>query len=294
MNLWENRHFGPMLLKQVEKPFNDKNYIYEMKFDGYRALIFASKNHLQILSRNHKDITYLYPELQSIQKLVKQNVIFDGEIICEDNGLPSYQMLQKRSHKKNKTQIKQEMIEHPVEYIAFDILYEGKDLTNLSLLKRKKILHKYQNTDVFIKAKYIEEYGKELFKEIQKRKIEGIVAKKKNGFYHINSRTDDFIKTKNLITETFCIGGYIENQSNTISLLLGEYIQNELHFVGKVLVSEKQEISKKLKETKPSKNGFIDYQEDAIYLTVKYKAKINYLERTKSGHLRHPVYVDYE
>ena len=70
-NLWKNRDFMPMLIEEVDKPFNSKNYIYEVKFDGARALVFANSIEVKIMSRNKNDVTYLYPELQSIKKLVK-------------------------------------------------------------------------------------------------------------------------------------------------------------------------------------------------------------------------------
>ena len=78
-SLWNNRDFGPMLLEEIKEPFDSDDYIFEIKFDGFRALIFASPKEVKIQSRNIHDITYLYPELQSIKKMVKENVLpFDG------------------------------------------------------------------------------------------------------------------------------------------------------------------------------------------------------------------------
>lgn len=292
MNIWKDRNFKPMLLKQIYKPFNDKNYIYEIKFDGYRALIFANNKNIKIQSRNGKDITYLYPELESIKKLVNKNVIFDGEIICEENGKPSFRNLQQRSHLKNKNQIKKSIIENPVRFIVFDILYENKDLTDLDLLKRKEILSKYKENDNFIKSKYIKEKGIELFKKIKKLNLEGIVCKDINGKYHINKRTYDFIKIKNIERDEFFIGGYTENKNNTISLLLGEYNNKKFMYVGKVIVSKNKKIYDKLKLKKETKNFFNGYYKKAIYVKPELKCFVEYQERTKSNHLRHSVYYE--
>lgn len=294
MSIWNDRNFKPMLLKQIDKPFNDKDYIYEIKFDGHRALIFVNNKSILIQSRNGKDITYLYPELHSIKSLVNKNVIFDGEIICEEDGIPSFKNLQKRSHLKNKNQINKEVINNPVKFIVFDILYENKDITNLNLLKRKEILNKYEDNDYFIKSKYIKEKGIELFKKIKKFNLEGIVCKNINGKYHINKRTYDFIKVKNINRDEFYIGGYINNKNNTVSLLLGEYDNNKFMYVGKVIMSKNRKLYDKLKNRRKSKNYFIDYDKDAIYIKPELKCFVEYQERTKSNHLRHSVFKDYE
>ena len=292
MNIWKNRNFKPMLLKQIYKPFNDKKYIYEIKFDGYRALIFVNKNSILIQSRNGKDITHLYPELENIKTLVNKNVIFDGEIICEEDGKPSFRNLQKRSHLKNKTQIKNAITNYPVKFIVFDILYENKDITDLDLLKRKDILNKYKDNYVFVKSKYIHEKGIELFKKIKKLNLEGIVCKDINGKYHINKRTYDFIKIKNIERDEFYIGGYTMNKNNTISLLLGEYIDNKFIYVGKVILNKNKKIYKKIILKKETKNYFNNYKGNAIYIKPDLKCIVQYQERTKSNHLRHSVYYE--
>ena len=295
MNIWKSRNFKPMLLKQNSKPFNDKDYIYEIKFDGHRALIFVNNKSILIQSRNGKDITYLYPELHNIKSLVNKNVIFDGEIICEEEGIPSFKNLQKRSHLKNKNQINKEVINNPVKFIVFDVLYENKDITNKSLIKRKEILNKYKDTDYFIKSKYIKKDGINLFKKIKKLNLEGIVCKNINGKYHINKRTYDFIKVKNINRDEFYIGGYINNKNNTVSLLLGEYNDNnKFMYVGKVIMSKNKKLYDKLKFKRKSKSYFINYDKEAIFIKPELTCFVEYQERTKSNHLRHSVYKDYE
>ena len=139
MNIWHNREWGPMLLKEIDKPFDSKDYLYEIKFDGIRAIIFASPKKVLIKTRNNVDVTDIYPELQSIKDIVTHNTIFDGEIVAFQNNLPSFSKLQERSHLKNKNKIKKLSIEEPICYVCFDILYDNKDLTKLKLVERKKI-----------------------------------------------------------------------------------------------------------------------------------------------------------
>ena len=294
MNLWKNRSFTPMLLKEIDKPFNSKKYYYELKYDGYRALIFVNKNEIYIQSRNENDITYLYPELSNIKKIVNKNVIFDGEIVIFENNKPSFNKISKRSKLKNKNIIKKESINNPVIFIAFDILYENKNLTNLSLIERKKILEKYQDTDFFIKSKVYLNNGIKLYNFVKKNNLEGIVIKDINGLYHINNRTSDFIKVKNIKSDNFFIAGYINNNKYTSSLVLCEKYNNDYIYVGKVLISKKNNIYKKILNIKKCKNYLKIENNDITFIKPILSCKINYLERTKNGHLRHPKLISNE
>lgn len=294
MNLWKNRNFTPMLLKEIDKPFNSKKYYYELKYDGYRALIFVNKNEIYIQSRNKNDITYLYPELSNIKKIVNKNVIFDGEIVIFENNKPSFNKISKRSKLKNKNIIKKESINNPVIFIAFDILYENKNLTNLSLIERKKILEKYQDTDFFIKSKVYLNNGIKLYNFVKKNNLEGIVIKDINGLYHINKRTSDFIKVKNIKSDIFFIAGYINNNKYTSSLVLCEKYNNDYIYVGKVLISKKNNIYEKILNIKKCKNYLKIENNDITFIKPILSCKINYLERTKNGHLRHPKLISNE
>lgn len=294
MNLWKNRNFTPMLLKEIDKPFNSKKYYYELKYDGYRALIFVNKNEIYIQSRNKNDITFLYPELSNIKKIVNKNVIFDGEIVIFENNKPSFNKISKRSKLKNKNIIKKESINNPVIFIAFDILYENKNLTNLPLIERKKILEKYQDTDFFIKSKVYLNNGIKLYNFVKKNNLEGIVIKDINGLYHINNRTSDFIKVKNIKSDNFFIAGYINNNKYTSSLVLCEKYNNDYIYVGKVLISKKNNIYEKILNIKKCKNYLKIENNDITFIKPILSCKINYLERTKNGHLRHPKLISNE
>ena len=266
MSLWQKQNFGPMLLKEVDKPFDSQDYLYELKFDGIRILTFVSPTHFKIISRNGLNLTSLFPELKNIQKQVTKPVIFDGEIVSfNDNNLPSFFKLQKRIRLKNKSKVTYYSKEEPVIFVAFDILYENKDLIKLPLIKRKEILNKYEDTEYFIKSKYILAKGRSLYKEIKKINLEGIIAKKINSSYQINVRTDDWVKIKNYQKDIFYVGGYQDNKSDfTITLLLGEYRNNLFYYVGKVTLGKKKAFYKDiLKEKKENKSYFVDYQKEA-------------------------------
>ena len=293
MNLWKEKSWTPMLLKEIDKPFNSKDYLFEIKFDGIRTCIFVSKDHFEIRNRNHTDMTNLYPELKNIQKYFSQKTILDGEIIAVENDKPSFSKLQKRSHLKDKNRIKTESENNPVIFIAFDILYLDKDLTNLDLLKRKEILSTFQDSDFFIKSPVYLENGIKLFKFVKKQKLEGIIAKKIDSTYEINTRNDNWIKIKNLIEEDFYIGGYEKKKNNYISLYLGEKKNNKLYYVGNASLTNNTKLYHDILNLKViNKNPFCDFEDKNInYVSLKIKCKVKYLERTQNNHLRQPIIV---
>ena len=285
--------FGPMLLDEIENPFNSPDYLFELKFDGLRATIHVGPNTLIIYSRRGVNITHLYPELISIKSLVKENMIFDGEIVLFDKDKPNFSKLQERSHLKNKMKINHFSKENPVCFIAFDCIYKNKSLIDLTLLERKNILSKIEDSEYFIKTKYVLNNGKELFKKVKNKNLEGIVAKKIDSIYQINTRSKDWIKIKNLKVEEFYIGGYYnEPKQAMIRAYLGEFRNDNFYFVGKVMIGKKNNIYKKIiLETIQTKSSFQDYEDSKIkYINPKLRCKIAYLERTKSNHLRQAVF----
>lgn len=288
-----NESFKPMLLKEIEKPFNNKNYIYEIKFDGIRSLIYVSKKRFLIKSRNQKDITFLFPELKKIQTFIEKPTIFDGEIVSFYKKVPSFSKLQERLHLKEKNKIQLKSIQEPVVFIAFDILYNGKDLTNMPLLKRKEKLNEFLDTEEFVKSIYIEEKGMELFEKIKKMNLEGIVAKEKKSIYEKNTRTENWVKIKNIKSEDFYIGGYEEKKSEFVFVaLLGEKKCHSFYYVGKVSIPKKNKLFELLRKSGKRKTSPFKNQEEknVFYVTPKYLCEVEFLEKESSGKLRHPVF----
>lgn len=288
MSLW-NKDIKPMLLGEVREVFDSKEYLYEVKYDGIRVLVFVSKDKVVIRSRYGIDITGLFPEMMVLCKMVKRNVIFDGEIIMLDNNKVSFSKLQKRIHLKNKKTIEFLSKTNPVIFICFDVIYEGKDLINLSLLERKDVLSNYKDNDVFIKSTYVIGDGTKLFNAIKKLDMEGIVAKKINSKYLVNERSDNWLKIKNYKSGDFIILGYInKEESHVISLVLGEYLNKKIVYVGKVILGKKRSLADKILKMKKSKAVVKIKDKDVIYIKPEIKCLIKYLERTENGLLRQP------
>ena len=284
--MFDGRNIKPMLVSEIPFAFENK-YLYEIKFDGIRALIYVNKNNISIRTRNNVDVTHLFPELFGIKNIVgRDTCIFDGEIVLFDKGRPSFSSLQKRLRIKNKDRIKAVSLDNPVQFVVFDIIYQNRDLTNKTLVERKKILDKYKDTDSFVKSKVYSD-GEKLFTFVKKLELEGIVAKEKDSLYYVNKRSNVWIKLKNYQTDEFYIGGYVKNRTS-YSLLLGEKKKNKLYYVGKIKVSNNKDITKKVLAKKKINNPFDNYESDGIFIEPNIKIIINYLEKTKSNMLRHP------
>lgn len=290
MNLWTCRSWMPMLLKEVEKAFDDSNYLYEIKYDGIRVIIFVSPSEIMIKSRYNVDVTSLFPELKKLKTMVKKNTIFDGEIIMLEDGKVSFSKLQTRIHLKNYKTIEYLSSTNPVMFVCFDLLYEDKDLTGENLIKRKTLLDKYPDNDVFFKSKYIFYNGIKLFENIKELNMEGIVAKKITSKYEVSKRSDSWVKIKNYQEGIFVVLGYInKEESFVISLLLGEKKGNKLYYVGKVSVGKKRQVIKDVLKEKEIDDPLLGIKEKNVtYIKPRIKCLVKYLEKTKSGSLRQP------
>lgn len=282
-----NKILSPMLLKERDKPFIDDNYIFELKYDGIRTLLYVSPKTFKLITRNGNDLANIYPELKSVQNIVgKHKVIFDGEIVAFKNGKPSFSELQHRNHLKNISKIKLIVDEIPVCFVVFDIIYFDKDLTNLTLMERKKILNDFTDTDIFIKTKMYND-GLKLFKHIKKIGLEGIVAKQKDSKYILGKRVENWVKIKNFKKEYFYVYG-VTKLKDKYALYLGEYKNKKLIPVGKVSVMPDNDVLKIVQKQKKVKNIFIDITENINFVEPINKILVHYMERTLNNTLRQP------
>ena len=282
-----NKILSPMLLKERDKPFIDDNYIFELKYDGIRTLLYVSDKSFKLITRNGNDVASNFPEFKSIQKIVgKKKIIFDGEIVAFKNGKPSFSELQHRNHLKNINKIKLVIDEIPVCFVVFDIIYLDKDLTKFTLMERKKILNSFTDTNVFIKTKMYDD-GLKLFKHIKKIGLEGIVAKQKDSKYILGKRVETWIKIKNFKKEYFYVYGFTKLKDK-YALYLGEYKNKKLIPVGKVSVMPDNDVLKIVQKQKKVKNIFIDITENINFVEPINKILVHYMERTLNNTLRQP------
>ena len=236
----------PMLAGHTDTPFDNKDWVFEVKWDGVRAILLRNKAKgiTEIQSRNGKNITHRYPEItKAIDSVVKNNesIVLDGEIVVlNKEGIPDFQMHQKRMNVESQRDIEFLSNDIPATYFVFDILYiEGRNVKDLQLSDRRKILNSIiaEGSKRMRISEYIEQEGKALFKSVIERRLEGIVAKHKHSKYHEGIRSSAWLKIKGILTQDCVVIGYTKGEGNRQdyfgSLILAAYDdKGKLHFIG--------------------------------------------------------------
>ena len=298
MDLFEQKNISPMLLKEIREPFDDDNYIFELKLDGIRCIAYLDKDKTILANKRNKNITLIYPELREIHKQANARCILDGEIIVTGkNGFPDFFALQKRSLLNDKFKIEMASKIAPVNFVAYDILYyDGKNLTNLDQMERKKLLFKAIKENKYISiSRFIENQGIALFNQTKNLGLEGIVAKRKDGKYKLGKRSNEWIKIKNLQDEDFFIVGLTIEDGSVKDLILAKQEKNKLVYKAKMFARLSQQEKSLLlttalqnKSKKPFSEIFKD-EKDIVWIKPKLVCTVQYIMLTKDGNMRQPV-----
>ena len=291
-----SRHiYRPMLAKVAEASFSDKDWFFEVKWDGFRAIAYIEES-FSIKSRNEKELKDTFPELQELKKLAK-NIVVDGEIIVMREGKPDFQSLLERGKAVSEGEIQRQENRLPAVYIVFDILEkEGKSLTKLSLMERKTILKESlrEGSNVLL-CDFIEEKGETYFQLVLEKGLEGVVAKKKDSQYEEGLRTGSWLKIKKLKTCDCVIFGYTkgnENRGATFgALLLGVYDNGKPVYLGKVGTGFTQQMIKflfdKFEKIKTDTAPFKPEAGDSVtWLEPKLVCEVAYQVLTRDIRLR--------
>ena len=236
----------PMLAGHADTPFDNKDWVFEVKWDGVRAILLQNKAKgiTEIQSRNGKNITHRYPEIiEAVDSIVKSNesIVLDGEIVVlNKEGIPDFQMHQKRMHVESQREIEFLSNDIPATYFVFDILYiDGRNVEELQLSDRRRILDSViaKGSKRIRISDYIEEKGKALFKSVIERRLEGIVAKHKQSKYQQGFRSSAWLKIKGILTQDCIVIGYTKGEGNRQdyfgSLILAAYDdKGKMRFIG--------------------------------------------------------------
>lgn len=281
-----------MLAKETEMPFNSKDWIYEIKWDGYRAIAEINGNNVKLYSRNGTSFNNSYPVIVDALAKMKINAVLDGEIVALDkNGLPSFQLLQNYNY------------DHPLIYYIFDVLsINKKKISSLPLLKRKQQLEKLlKKSDVIKYSDHIQEKGIEFYKLAGKQNIEGIMAKQADSEYVSGIRTSNWLKIKHHKSQEAIIAGFTQPGGSRMyfgSLVLAIQKGNKLKYIGQTGTGFNSKTLKEIYELlKPlviKKSSFDEETKINISFTpVKPKlvCEVKFTEITQDGKLRHPVFL---
>ena len=196
------------MARLAHNPFDSSDHLFELKWDGIRALALVHNGALKLLDRNSRDITQQFPELSKLPRQIKGNgVILDGELVClDDRGRPNYLSIERRLGLPTGRGSRS----NPVHFIAFDLLYTGfQPVMGLPLIRRKDLLNDLlAPNEIAQQSDYIENDGKSFFHATCELGLEGILAKEKSSLYLPGRRSRDWLKVKRVRESEFVIGGY--------------------------------------------------------------------------------------
>jgi bifunctional non-homologous end joining protein LigD len=289
-------YYKPMLATPVSKAFDDKDWIFEIKWDGYRAIAECKKKEVKLYSRNGLSFLEKYPAITKSLQSLKHEMILDGEIvILNEANKPDFQLLQQY----------EDHPEYNIVYYVFDLLYlKGKDVRDLTLLQRKELLKTAlpadkNNTIRF--CDHILEKGIDFFQKAVELDLEGIMAKKADSLYHTGVRSKEWLKIKNHNSREAVIAGFTKPKSSRKhfgALILAERTGKNFTYIGHTGTGfTDQELKNVWQQMQPyisTKSPFqkkIKVNAPVTWLKPVLVAQIKFTEQTTDGMLRHPVYM---
>nr|WP_294933015.1 non-homologous end-joining DNA ligase [uncultured Flavobacterium sp.] len=295
----------PMLATLVNEPFDDPDWIYEIKWDGYRAVSYINKGSVSISSRNNKSFEGKYYPIASVMGKWSINAVLDGEIVViGKDGKANFSALQNWRSEADGNLI----------YYVFDLLwYNDTDIMSLTLTERQDILKEIlpTNDDRVRLSQSFTSNGLDFFAAAKKMGLEGIMAKKANSAYSANSRNKEWVKIKANLRQEVVIGGFTKNDGTSkqfSSLLLGVFENKNLQYVGKVgtgfsdklqkemmqqfipLITEKVPFASQPDINKPSRFRPNPPNAVATWLKPALVCEVNFAEVTSDGVFRHPSF----
>ena len=301
----------PMLAESIDEPFDGADWLFEIKWDGYRAVAFIADGRVRLVSRNQNELTARYPELKDMAGFIKaKNAILDGEVVALDaEGKASFSLMQQRTGFRPGGKRAAAKADVPVLYYAFDLLYlDGEDWRKVPLEERKrKLASVIVAGDALRYSDHYAEQGRALFEIARQKGLEGIVAKRRNSFYE-ERRSGEWLKIKIRHRTECVVGGFTEPEGSRAhfgSLVLGLYDdKGRLVHVGQAGSGFNQkslaEIWKTLKKLETKKNPFfgeVEALRRVSWVKPELVAEIEYAEWTHGAgagsgpKLRAPVFL---
>lgn len=284
----------PMMAQLTDRPaFDSPDWLFEVKWDGYRAIAEINEKENRLYSRNGLTYNKAYPKVFEALKSIPINAIIDGEIVVlDEKGRPNFQKLQNYTNADK----------HVIQYYVFDCLeIDGKSITQLPLVNRKELLRELlPESDIIKYCDHVDGEGKVLFSEMQKTHYEGMIAKRKQSKYLIGKRSSDWLKIKNIQTMEAIVVGFTDpkgSRKNFGSLLLATHKKGKLIFIGGVGTGfTDQSLNDVYTKLKPiiRKSSPLDIPiketADMNWVDPVLVCNIAYAEITDDGSVRHPVF----
>jgi bifunctional non-homologous end joining protein LigD len=296
----------PMLARTGPLPKDDDKWAYEIKWDGVRAIGYASGGRLRLASRLGRDITPRYPELRDLGRaLAAREAVIDGEVVAfDENGRPSFQRLQRRMHLASEHAVRRLAGSEPVAYIIFDLLWlDGRPLMGLPYEERRARLLELglQGPRWQTPAHHVGD-GQAMLDASRAQGLEGVVAKRLDSLYTPGRRSQAWVKVKNFRSVDAVIGGWMPGEGRRGgrlgALLVGFYEDGKLRYAGRVgsgfSEAELDRVGKLLdplaRDSSPFTATAVKLPKEARFVEPELVASVEYGELTQAHTLRHPVY----
>jgi bifunctional non-homologous end joining protein LigD len=295
---------SPMLATLLAEPFDDPKWVFEVKWDGFRAIADVDQDgEVTVLSRTRNDLLPQFPELEEVLRAAFDDapVRVDGEIVALDEaGRSSFQRLQGRLS-RNASKATRARI--PIMYVVFDCLYAGgRSLLGETLEKRKAVLEEIlrPGTNGILFSKHVAQEGKALFAIAREQGLEGIIGKRLASKY-VEGRSRDWVKLKVHQTQEAVIAGYTDpsgSRSDFGSLLMGLYEHGKLIYAGNVGTGfTRTSLRDLMEEMKPLETSVCPFaskpktKTKAHWLVPKLVGEVQFTEWTRDGSMRHPSFL---
>ena len=291
----------PMLATAIDEPFDDPKWLFELKWDGYRALARIERDgSVHLTSRNGNDFAGKFPELAAMAGAFSERpLIVDGEVVVLDSkGRPSFGALQERLDRFGRA----DPGKRPVTFVAFDLLYgNGRDLRREPLEARKAALEAIlTGAGPVMYSKHVIGDGRKLFELARERGLEGVIAKRRAATYQ-ERRTRDWLKIKTHLRQECVVGGWTEargSRKHFGALLLGVYEKGKFVYAGSVGTGfDERKLAATAAKMKPFARVTSPFAEPpktdtpAHWLKPQLVAEVSFTEWTRDGLMRHPVFV---
>jgi bifunctional non-homologous end joining protein LigD len=296
----------PMMARSADRlPRDEKNWSFEVKWDGVRAIAYVQPGRLRLESRNLNEITNAYPEVRGlIGALGMHEAVLDGEIVAfDENGRPSFERLQRRMHVSAPASVRRLAASMPVIYAIFDLLYlDGHSLVELPYRERRSRLEALQLTGPAwrVPAAHPGE-GKLLLEATAKQGLEGVVAKRLDSRYEPGRRTGNWLKIKHTLRQELVIGGWIPGEGRRTkrigALLMGYYENGAFVYAGRVGTGFTEKTLDELyRELEPLRRGSSPFDKapklprEAVFVEPRLVAEIELREWTAERIMRAPSF----
>jgi bifunctional non-homologous end joining protein LigD len=294
----------PMLAETREKPFTEKGWIFELKYDGFRVLAARDGDEACLFYRRGNDSTAVFPEVaRALAALPFPSLVLDGEVVClDDDGRPSFQRLQKRALLQRAQDVARAAVDLPATLCVFDFLaFEDFDLRPLPLVERKRLLRRVlPGTGPLRIVDHIEEQGEAFYAEVSRLRLEGIVAKRAAAPYRAG-RFADWLKLRVDRAADFVVVGFTEpggERSGFGALHLADYVGDELVYAGRAgsgfdereLTGTRARLEAMRVSLAPCA-GPLPRGREHVWVRPELVSEVRYKEWTEDHLLRQPVFV---